>query len=91
MFTRAGKPKEDNGLSEAFTQAAVANHQPFLLVYFRTSGTGASPAKIIEAQSKCYKQLHDLSSLKELGVLTSEEYSDEKDAALRVLKNLKGV
>lgn len=97
MFLRAGKgnnstkKKEDkNCLSEAFTQAAVAISSALSPRGPVNLGSGASPAKIIESRSKCYKQLHDLSSLKESGVLTDNEYFDEKEAVLGVLRKLKG-
>ena len=95
MFTRAGKgcpskKKEDkNSLSEAVTQAAVAISSALSPRSGSVSvSSGASPAKVIEARSKCYKQLHDLSSLKESGVLTDDEYIYEKDAVLGILRKL---
>ena len=98
MFIRAGKggnskKKDDkNALSEAFTQAAEAILSAFSPRTLNGAGnvSSGSPAKIIEARSKCYKQLHDLSNLKESGVLTNEQYSEEKDAVLGILRKLKG-
>lgn len=73
MFVKAGKgnnSKKKDEWSEAFTQAAVAISSalsPRSVTANAPSGT--SPAKLIEARSKCYKQLNDLCSLKESGVL----------------------
>ena len=97
MFLRAGKntksvKKKDNDMAEAFTQAAVAISSA-LSPPRTTSSTlmsGGSPAKLIEARSKCYKQLHDLGSLKDTGVLSESEYFTEKKAVLGVLRKLNG-
>lgn len=96
MFVAAGKgnnsgkkKEEKNGMAQAFTQAAVALSSA--LSPRPRGNTGASPAKLIESRSKCYKQLHDLLSLKDSGVLTEEEYLNEKDAVLGLLRKIKGV
>ena len=92
MFTRAGgeggkKRSDSNSLTEAFTQAAVAVSSA--LSQCSNSPATYNPAKLIEARSKSYKQLHDFNSLKGAGVLTEDEYTDEKEAVLEVLKKLK--
>lgn len=79
-------------MAEALTQVAVAislalSPERSNVV---TNTTGTSPAKLIEARSKCYKQLHDLSNLNTSGVLSDSEYMEEKGAVLMVLKRLKG-
>lgn len=48
-----------------------------------------SPAKRIENRSKCYKQLGELKSLNEAGILSDEEYDSEKEAIMLSLKCLK--
>ena len=53
-----------------------------------SSSVVASPAKSIHNRSKCYKQLGDLSELRNSGVLTEEEYLREKEAIMITLKKL---
>lgn len=98
MFIRAGKSNntsvknKDTNMTEAFTQAAVAissalsprSSTPSMSVL----NTGTSPAKLIESRSKCYKQLHDLNSLREACILTETEYLEEKEAVLAVLRKI---
>ena len=78
MFTRAGgeggKRSDSNSLTEAFTQASVAISSA--LSQCSNSPATYNPAKLIEARSKSYKQLHDFNSLKGAGVLTEDEYTD---------------
>lgn len=99
MFVRAGKGnsrkkgKDDKtDLTEAVTQSAHAISSAFSPSPSAThfSSNCPSPAKVIEARSRCYKQLHDLKGLKETGVLTDDEYTGEKEAVMNVLKRLKG-
>ena len=101
MFVKAGKGNnsgkkvERNSMTEAFTKAAVAISSalsPATLSPRNTPvnhSTISSPAKLIEARSKCYKQLNDLNGLRESGVLTEDEYIGEKDAVFEVLRKLK--
>ena len=99
MFVRAGssvpaKKKSDSSqMTDAVTQAAVAISSALSphsdLPTCTSSGTGTSPAKLIEARSKCYKQLHDLNNLKTIGVLSICEYDDEKEIVMAMLKKLK--
>ena len=101
MFVKAGKgnnrkkekEKEDKtdktDMTEAVTQAAHAISSAFSPPPSATTNC-PSPAKVIEACSRCYKQLHDLKNLKETGVLTDDKYSGEKEAVMSVLKKLKG-
>lgn len=49
---------------------------------------GNSPAKVIDNRTKCYKQLSDLKSLFESGILSEEEYSAERCVILGMLKKL---
>ena len=51
--------------------------------------TGSSPAKQIENRTKCYKQLADIKNLYESGVLSKEEYGEEKDTIMGMLRQLK--
>ena len=96
MFTRAGKgvissKKKDDSVAEALTHAALTISSA-LSPTTPGKGTvmGTSPVRLIESRSKCYKQLHDLNTLKVSGVLSEEEYDNEKGAVLRVLKKLSG-
>ncbi len=101
MFARAGKgsstaKKKDessSSMAEAFTQAAVVISTAFTMLNHSIKSMHRneyySPAKLTDARSKCYKQLHDLNSLKAAGVL-DDEYSEEKEAVLGVLRKLKG-
>lgn len=98
MFLRAGKvtsskKKEDSSsVADALTKAAVAISSALAPSSSsspgRKQGSASSPARVIESRSKCYKQLHDLNSLKVSGVLTEEEYTSEKEAVLTVLHKL---
>lgn len=97
MFVRAGKNDssgkkkgESSAMAEALTQAAVAISTALSPQSNAPNPTRASPAKLIESRSKCYKQLSDLNNLKVSGVLTAEEYLSEKDAVLAILRKLKG-
>ena len=82
MFMRAG-----SGVQKRKSHsAAQANPTPVLTP---TSTGGTSPARLIENRSKCYKQLADLKSLKESGLLTEAEYASERDAILNMLKRLR--
>lgn len=74
-------------MAEALTQAAVAISTALSLQGQKPAAeAGFSPAKVIEARSKCYKQLSDIGNLKAYGILTVEEYATEKDAVLAMLK-----
>ena len=53
-----------------------------------SSGSACSPAKLIDYRGKCYKQLSELKSLFESGVLTEEEYTSERSVILGMLKKL---
>ncbi len=94
MFTRAGgttpnRSRSDHGVAEALTR--VANQISGALTPVQASNRntlGASPAKLIENRSKCYKQLSELNNLRSAGVLTEDEYHSEKDAIMATLKSL---
>lgn len=94
MFVRCGngtiskkKPTSEDSFSKAITQIASALSPQ--------AGTGSgsivgtSPAKLIESRSKCYKQLADLSNLKQSGLLDNEEYLEEREAIMKMLTKLK--
>ena len=49
------------------------------------SSLGTSPAS---NRSKCYKQLADLSNLKQSGLLSDAEYASEREAIMSTLKKL---
>lgn len=53
-----------------------------------TSHANNSPLKNTDSRTKCYKQLSDLKSLLENGILSSDEYQAEKDIIISMLKKL---
>ena len=74
-------------LSDAATVIATA-----LSPAVSTSSThiaSNSPAKVIESKSKLYMQLNELQNLKQSGVLTDEEYCEEKGTIMNLLQQLK--
>ena len=97
MFARAGggqaakkKPSADP-LTQAISQLAAAispSITPTPSHTGRGAPLGTSPAKLIDNRTKCYKQLSELSNLKESGLLSDEEYHAEREAIMEVLKNL---
>ena len=50
--------------------------------------SGGSPARVIDNRSKCYKQLGELRSLKDSGLLSEAEYTSERAAIMSTLKSL---
>ena len=85
------KKKEDSSsMAGVFSKAAVAISS--ILTANPTaspggkSGSGSSPARVIESRSKCYKQMHDINSLRVSGVLAKEEFTFEKKAVLKILE-----
>ena len=100
MFARAGsgKKKEEGNksMAEALTQAAVAissalSPRPSVSSVSPSHRMGHSPSKMIDSRSKCYKQLSDLNNLKLSGVLTDDEYAEEKESVLSMLRKFKDV
>ena len=81
-------------MAQALTQAACQVSSAIVSAFspkpYTTTSTshGASPAKVIENRSKCYKQLSDLHNLLSQGLLSEEEYVHEKDAIIKLLKKL---
>lgn len=95
MFLRAGgatptKKNPNDAITQAITQIASVL-SPTSGPSPRSGGQGASPAKVIDCRSKCYKQLTELSSLKQSGLLSNEDYCSEREAIMSTLKNLKGM
>ena len=99
MFAKAGKgptkKKEQSSMSEALTQAALAISTAFsprapLPSSSSNQPLGTSPAKEIESRSKCYKQLNELNQLRSSGIITEDEYFEEKESVMCVLRKLKG-
>ena len=89
--TDSTSPEMAEALTQAATQvssAIVAAFTPRSTIPSTSSGTSASPAKVIENRSRCYKQLGDLQSLKSQGLLSEEDYAREKDAIMGLLKKL---
>ena len=54
--------------------AIVAAFTPRSSIPSISSGTSASPAKVIENRSRCYKQLGDLQNLRSQDLLSKEDY-----------------
>ena len=94
MFSRAGgkePAKRKSDVAEALGEVAKHVSAAFsgALPSARSSSSNtASPAKSIDNRSKCYKQLGELNSLKNAGVLTEEEYQTEKEAIMGTLKKI---
>ena len=55
----------------------------------RAQGLKSSLAKLIKNRSNLYKQLSELQALKGAGILTEEEYMEEKATIMEILKQLK--
>ena len=95
MFVRAGTGKKKGegnmSMAEALTQAAVAISSTLSPRSSLPSSqpTGTSPAKLIDSRSKYYKQLSDRNSLKVSGILTEDEYAEEKESVMSLLRKLK--
>ena len=100
MFACAGggqatkkKPSANTNdpLSQAISQLAAAI-SPSITPSSSHAGRGAtlgtSPAKLIDNRTKCYKQLSELSNLKQSGLLSNEEYYAEREAIMEVLRKL---
>ena len=104
MFNRAGsgvgtstkmKRNEQSPVVKAVTDAATAITSAVLAKPQDLNGRqrllsdiNGSPAKRIENRAKLYRQLSDLKSLKDAGVLSDEEYCEEKEAIMDFLKEL---
>lgn len=73
-------------VSQAITQLTSALSPKTTLP--SAGSTAGSSAKVIENQSKCYKQLSDLKNLHESGVLSEEEYRTERSIMVEMLKRL---
>ena len=95
MFLRAGgvalSKKKSDPVSEALTHLASAiTVGPGLARSGPSSVNQAknSPAKTIENRSRCYRQLGEIKSLHESGLLSEMEYQSEREAIMATLKNL---
>ena len=53
-----------------------------------TIPTSLSPARIVDARSKCYKQLGELKYLNQAGILSDEECVTERQAIMDILKSI---
>ena len=94
MFVRAGgttpkRKKEANTDSSEVVEVlkslmSAASSSPNLA----KSSPSQSPLKMIDGRSKCYKQLADLSNLKDSGILTVDEFKSEKEAIMLTLKSI---
>ena len=95
MFVRAGgvQPKKKSDpvsdvLTQAVTQLASALTPKPLPSRSHAPQVNNSPAKVIENRSRCYKQLAEVKTLHESGVLSALEYNSEREAIMSTLKNL---
>ena len=96
MFMRAGgatpkRTKSDEGVREALTFISSLLSPSSSSTASQTSSSAAgaaSPAKLIDNRTKCYKQLAELNNLRSTGVLNEAEYHIEKDSILATLKCL---
>lgn len=93
MFSRAGgvstsgnkRSASNDAVSEAITQITSALTPR--LVSLPPSKSN-SPAKTIDNRSKCYRQLGELKSLFESGLLSEAEYAAEREAIMSTLQKL---
>ena len=79
---------QQSPVAQALTEAATVLTSA-LAPTGRAQGSKSSPAKLIENRSNLYKQLSKLQALKGAGVLTEEEYMEEKATIMEILKQLK--
>lgn len=99
MFLRAGgstphKKKDQTPVAQALTDVATAfasalSPRVATSSMIPSMGSTSSPAKVIESRSKLYKQLTDLQNLLNMGILTDDEYKEEKDSIMNLLHQLK--
>ena len=97
MFVRAGtdgpnrKKGQQNPVAQALSEAATALSAAFSPGNQRagTESKCTGGLGIIESRSRLYKQLSELHELQNIGVLTEDEYQLEKDAIMKILKQLK--
>ena len=91
MFNRAGgastsgNKKSNDAVSEAVSQITSALTPRLASLPPSKSN---SPAKIIDNRSKCYRQLGELKSLFESGLLSEAEYTAEREAIMSTLQKL---
>ena len=93
LFLRAGGnyPKKPVSSGDMLTQA-VTNTASALVKLRPTPNPSSvvhSPAKVIDGRSKCYRQLSELKSLVESGLLSDEEYQVEHEAIMNISFMLK--
>jgi len=92
MFKRACRNDNNRqrektlSMSEAITHAAQAFSSAFSPPPVSHS---KGPTNMIDSRSKCYTQLSELNNLRSAGVITEDEYLNEKSAIMEVLKQLK--
>ena len=80
--------KSADVVSQTVTQLSpILSSAPQLkCIYFHYSPL--SPAKVIDNRSKCYKQLGELMSLNQAGILSDDEYGSERKAIMEILESL---
>ena len=77
-----------DAMVEAVQQLASAITTPHQAVPTQVKEKSASPSRLIDGRSKCYKQLAELKNLKDSGIISDDEFLDERVAILQVLKKL---
>ena len=82
------KTNPNDSLSQAGIQIAAAL-SPQSSQTCRAPTYKSSHGKIIDSRSKCYKQLTDLNTLKHQGLLSEDEYCEERKAIMGALMKLK--
>ena len=77
------------GAAIAFAKAVSSNTKPESVSEEHTAPVGTiSPGKTVELRAKNYEQLRNLQGLYNDGILSTIEYSEQKENILKVLKNL---
>ena len=89
MFLRAGGTSTKRKTTADIVLQTINQLAPVLSPSVATPSTShSSPAKVIDNQSKCYKQLGELKYLIQVGILSEEEYAHEREAIMGILKSL---
>ena len=92
MFKRCGSESSmkissvKEATVDAVQQIASAITIPHQGIKLMERSSSASPSRLIDGQSKCYKQLAELKNLKDSGIISESEFQDEHVAILQLLK-----
>ena len=88
MFSRCGESSNKKGSSVEVMANAVQKLASAINTPRATDQIMEKSTSLIDSRSKRYQQLTELKNLKDSGVLSESEYTDERDAILKVLKTL---